>query len=85
LVGFDSAISEGLQLYSQISDLTISNGSLNRISLYAFSVVSDQDVLKEEVKAYLLAQSSPLNLAIFVSSVHDSAATIIYDFLKFFS
>jgi hypothetical protein len=33
----DTAISEGLQLYNQIWNLTISNGTLNAISSNAFS------------------------------------------------
>jgi hypothetical protein len=35
LVVFDSASTEGLQLHSQIPNLTISNGTLNTISLNA--------------------------------------------------
>jgi hypothetical protein len=35
LVVFDSASTEGLQLHSQIQNLTISNGTLNTISLNA--------------------------------------------------
>jgi hypothetical protein len=35
-VVFDSALSEGLQLYSQIQNLTLSNGTLDAMSLNSF-------------------------------------------------
>ncbi len=66
LVVINSAISEGLPFYSQIRNLTISNGTQNAISLNAFWLngsffSNDLDILKEEVKTYLMAQSSHVN------------------------
>jgi hypothetical protein len=64
-VVFISAMSEGPQLYSQIYNLTISNGTQNVTSLNAFfgltvyfsAVLDDRNILKEEVKTYLMALS----------------------------
>jgi hypothetical protein len=60
------AIFEGPQLYSQIKNLTISNGTLNAISSnevcglkVLFFNGDDWYTLKEETKTYLMAQSSP--------------------------
>jgi hypothetical protein len=50
----NSALSEGLRLYSQIKNLTLSNGTLNALSSTAFSGLmvlffsgDDWDILKE--------------------------------------
>jgi hypothetical protein len=57
--------------------LTISNGTLNAVSSNAFFWLNgsffsgdDQDILKEEGKTYLTAQSSPLNSTIYLFHLH---------------
>jgi hypothetical protein len=74
---FNSAINEGLQLYSPIQNLTISICTLFGISSNAFSGLmvrlisgDDRDILREEIKTYLIVQSSPLDSSIFFSSAY---------------
>jgi hypothetical protein len=73
-VGINSAIREELQLYSQLDlEFDYSKRLPERENIFEFiSWINslcfrgnDRDALKEEVKTYLTAQSSPLNSTIF--------------------
>ncbi len=80
-----SAISEGLELHSEIQNVTISDGTLNASFDYiswlngSFFNGDDRGILKEEVKPNLMAQSSPLNSTLSFSSAHQWLWSMLMD------